>query len=283
MIHQFVGHFFLDLFPRDGKYSHAAAFPVVDGIWETGKEKKSPVAVMVANFTKPTDKRPALMYHREVITFFHEFGHVMHSICARSKYSKLTWFNTEMDYVEAPSQMLENWCWQKEVLKRLSSHYETKEPLPDSIIEAIISSKNVCIGLTKLRQIGFSLYDLQLHTDTKFITRENPPEILSEKWNESRRSVSLIEATPGTHYVASWLHLCGGYDSGYYGYLWSEVFAADMFSRFLNEGILSAKVGRDYRYNIIQPGASKDGSDMLKNFLGRKPDEKSFLHSFGIK
>jgi len=157
------------------------------------------------------------------------------------------------------------------------------EPLPDSLIQSIINSKNAGIGLTKLRQISFSIYDLQLHTDKTWITEESTPEVLSDWWAKLRKEISLIEATANTHYVASWLHLCAGYDAGYYSYLYSEVFSADIFARFLEEGILSEKIGREYRSEIIQLGASKSGYEMLHNFLRRDPDEKSFLRSLGIE
>jgi len=172
-----------------------------------------------------------------------------------------------------------NWCWEKQVLKRVSGHYQDmNQTLPDEMIENIIKSKNLGIGLDKLRQIAFGVFDMLLHTTAKIET----PNDISELFSKVRKEYSLIEAAPGTNFAASFMHLCAGYDAGYYGYLWSEVFCADLYSRFLSEGVLNTQVGLDYRRMILEPGASKNGMDMIESFLGRKPTEDSFIKSLGL-
>jgi len=240
------------------------------------------VACIVANLAKPTPTKPALLTHREVVTFFHEFGHVMHNLCADSKHIRQCWFNVEMDFVEAPSQMLENWVWQPEVLKKLSGHYlDNTKPLPDELIQNIIRAKNVCIGLQKLRQVGFSVYDMKLHTDAD-ITIDSDPSKVSQLFNKMKGEISLVEPTPGSNFVACWMHLTAGYDAGYYGYLWSEVFSFDMFSSFVKEGPLNRVVGMNFRTKVLQPGASQDAMNLLIDFLGRKPTDEAYFKDLGI-
>ncbi|PRP89272.1 hypothetical protein PROFUN_02146 [Planoprotostelium fungivorum] len=292
---EFVGHFYLDLIPRDGKYSHACAYPVIDGLtfFHDGPSttRQHPIAVMIANFTRPTASKPSLLNHSEIKTYCHEFGHVMHNICSKVRHSENTWLFAGMDFIECPSQMMENFIWQKDVLKRwgeeveeeltrrrISKHYERGEPMSDGLIDKIIASKNVGIGMSKLQQAFMGLYDIKIHsldTDSLFPPNDDGSS-LSDLW------MTGMEAVPGTHYVSSWLHLCSDYDAGYYSYLWSEVFSSDLFSRFQAEGILSPKVGEDYRRLVLQPAASEDGMKLLGDFLGRAPNQESFLKSLGL-
>eukprot|EP01117_Protostelium_nocturnum_P003619 TRINITY_DN1488_c0_g1_i1.p1 TRINITY_DN1488_c0_g1~~TRINITY_DN1488_c0_g1_i1.p1 ORF type:complete len:683 (+),score=280.50 TRINITY_DN1488_c0_g1_i1:74-2122(+) len=283
---EFVGHFYLDLFPREGKYSHACAYPVIDGMTFFGEgegARQYPIAVMITNFTRATDTRPSLLSHSEVKTLCHEFGHVMHNLCAKAKFSETTWLFGGMDFIECPSQMMENFIWQKEVLKEISRHYETNEPLPDELIDKMIASKNVGIGLSKLRQVMMGLFDIQIHLNgSSMFPSGDDGSALNRLWDEMRSRIALVDQAPNTNYVASWLHLCSDYDAGYYSYLWSEVFSSDLFSRFQDEGILSPKVGSDYRHLVLEPAASEGGLNLLTNFLGRPPNEQSFLKSLGV-
>jgi len=270
---ELLSHFHMDLFPREGKFSHAAAFPLVPGRLLPDGSYRRPVASIVANFTKPGADRPSLLQHSEVETFFHEFGHILHQTLTRAEMVRFSGSSTENDFVEAPSQIMENWTWRPEVLRRFARHYQTGEPIPDRLVEQLTAAKNLNIALNNLRQAQYGLFDMWLHDDS------------ADKVIESvlRRSVdvSLFPFHEGTFFPASFGHLFG-YDAGYYGYLWSEVYGDDMWSRFADEGVTNPVVGLEYRREILEKGGSRDGMDLLRSFLGREPNNRAFLVKLGI-
>jgi len=271
-----IGYFFMDLHPRDGKYGHAAMWDLQPGSLDRHGRRQKAVASMVCNFARPSATKPALLQHREVKTFFHEFGHVMHGIVSRTNISSFFGTNVEGDFVEAPSQMLENWVWQEESLKLMSGHYKDNSPIPDDLLKALANSKQANEGGKSLRQIFFGTYDQTIHTapdgevDSMALARDVYMDVLG------------IERINGTNIGANLGHLVG-YDAGYYGYMWSLVYAQDMFrSRFLKEGIMNPKTGMDYRNLVLGPGGSQDSSITLKNFLGREPNQDAFLQDKGL-
>lgn len=265
--------FYADLFPREGKFGHAAAFDLVPGRARPGGYQ-NPVTAIVANLTKPTATSPSLLKHEEVVTLFHEFGHVLHNSLGHTRLVRFTGFNTEWDFVEAPSQIMEHWCWSPLVLQRFARHHRSGEPIPADLVEHLVAARDLHIGLAMLRQVSFGSLDMAFHgpgadKDLEGITRETA-------------EIAAFPHHEGTYYPASFGHLFG-YDAGYYGYLWSKVFGDDMFSRFEDEGVLDPGVGRRYRAEILEPGGSKDADELLHNFLGREPNQQAFLRHLGIE
>mmetsp|Transcript_18920 Transcript_18920/g.40817 ORF Transcript_18920/g.40817 Transcript_18920/m.40817 type:complete len:718 (-) Transcript_18920:432-2585(-) len=272
---ELVGYFYMDMHPRAGKYGHAACFGLQPGC-VLGGRRIPPVAAMVCNFPKPTAESPALLTHRDVETFFHEFGHVMHQLCSTVELEMFAGTRVERDFVEAPSQMLENWCWKPEALARMSRHHETGEPIPDELLNALLASRTANAGILNMRQIVLATFDQRIHS----VGEADTAAVLAEVTAELMR----IPATPGTNMAASFGHMGGGYDAQYYGYMWSEVYSADMFaSRFEAEGIFSAVAGSSYRHEILSRGGSRDAMESLVAFLGREPSQTPFLRAKGLE
>lgn len=271
-----IGYFYMDLFPRDGKYKHAAAFNIVVGRRLPDGTRQPPVSAIVANLDKPTAERPSLLNHDEVETLFHEFGHIMHQTLTKAKYGRFAGSNTARDFVEAPSQMLQNWVWDPVVLQSLSGHYKDRsKKLPKELLDKMIAAKNADVGLLTLRQLLFGHVDMAYHG-------RRPPSDTTKTYRRLAADI-FIPIADGTHPEASFGHLMGGYDAGYYGYLWSKVYAQDMFSVFQKQGVMDPALGRRYRSEILERGSTRDEMDSLKAFLGRAPAEDAFFESIGLK
>ncbi len=269
-----IAHFHMDLFPREGKFSHAAAFPLVPGRRLDDGSYQMPVSAIVANFTKPAGGRPSLLTHQEVETFFHEYGHILHQTLTTVDLVRFSGTSTERDFVEAPSQIMEHWVWKPDVLARFARHHATGEPIPAETVNQLAAAKKLNISLATLRQIQFALLDMLLHDASQ------PKDL--DRILEEATAAALLPMVEGTFFPASFGHLMGGYDAGYYGYLWSEVFGDDMFSRFEDEGYTNPLVGRPYRSIILERGGTRDGMDLLRDFLGREPNDQAFLRNLGI-
>lgn len=268
-----LSHFYLDLFPREGKYGHAAEFPLIPSrVLEDGSYQ-NPVCAMVANFTKPTEDAPSLLQHGEVETFFHEFGHVLHQNLGRTELARFSGTNTERDFVEAPSQIMQHWIWRSDVLKRFAKHYENGNPIPDELVDQLVAARRLNKGIFQLRQMQYGWWDQEIHA--------GPDRDLDEITSEGAK-LSLLPPHEGTFPLASFGHLMGGYDASYYGYMWSEVFGDDMFSKFEDEGVINPRVGMAYRRAVLERGGTVDGEQMLVDFLGREPNNEAFLRKLGI-
>lgn len=262
-----IGHFMLDLFPRDGKYGHAAVFPFV-----TKSKRTLPLASMVCNF----DKGGNLTFN-DVETYFHEFGHVMHGICSDTELSCFGGTNCERDFVEAPSQMLEEWCYRPVSLKMMSVN------MTDEIINKINAKRNMLQGYFNSRQICFGIYDMTLHSnlfDELIMLNGNPIENFAKLHDDIVFGATGIHAIENTNMIASFGHMFGGYVAGYYGYMWSKVYSKDMFITKFRDHELDPNVGMQYRNEILKYGGSRSSQESLKIFLGREPNDEAFVKSF---
>lgn len=273
---ELVAYFYMDLYPREGKYKHAACFGLVEGEEKQDGTYQIPFVAIVANLNKPSGDTPSLLKHSEVETLFHEFGHVLHNALTKAKYSAFSGTSVSWDFVEAPSQMLERWAWDPQVLKKISRHYQTGESLPDDLIKRMIASKNFGAGGMYLRQDFFAQYDMTLHT------ADTTPDT-TKLYFELTKKIRGLPLTKGTIPQASFGHIMGGYDAGYYGYLWSEVIAEDFFGEFKKNGIFNPETGLKFRREILEKGGTLDEEKMVENFLGRPADNKPFLKSIGLE
>ncbi len=269
-----IAYFYADLFPRDGKYGHAACFSITGGMREEGGGYRAPVAAIVANFTRPGPESPSLLKHDEALTLFHEFGHVLHFCLTTVDHPRFAGYDTEWDFVEAPSQIMEHWMWQPEVLQRFARHYETGDVIPVDVVERLIAGRDQNIGLSTLRQAFLGTFDLAIHTCDG--------DLDLDQATRDAFALTLIPYHEDTNFAASFGHLMGGYDAGYYGYQWAKVYGDDMFSVFAAAGVLNPEVGARYRAEVLARGYSRDAIEHLRAFLGREPSSDSYLENLGL-
>ena len=271
-----LGWFFLDLHPRPNKYGHAAQWGLRPRKrWKDGKLTK-PLAALVCNFTKPTKDKPALLSHDEVETFFHEFGHCLHSILTEAEYGEFSGTAVARDFVEAPSQMFENWVWDAKVLAKFSTHYKTGKPLPADLLKGMIRARFLASGMKAEHQIYYGMVDMTYHTTPDGVV--DTTKVGLDLFGE----IELYDPVPNTWFQSAFGHLTG-YQAGYYGYLWSLVYASDMFQRFKELGMLNPKAGMYYRKKILARGGTVDAMDMVKDYLGREPKFTPFLKHLGLQ
>lgn len=273
-----LGAFFTDWFPRKEKRQGAwmndfrSGGPGPDGRFDPH------LGVICGNFTPPEAGRPALLTHREVETLFHEFGHLLHHTTSRVPIRSRGGLNVAWDWVELPSQMMENWCWEREALDLFARHHETGEPLPDALYERMLRARRFMGGWQMMRQLSFGTIDLELHGPWARELNDDDPEALMERVEQRFTDFSPGPDFARYHILTSFTHLfSGGYAAGYYSYLWSEVLEADAFSRFRDEGIFNRDTGRDYVESILSRGDSDDPEVLFREFLGRDPDPQALL------
>jgi thimet oligopeptidase len=277
---QMLGAFYMDLHPRDNKYGHAAQWGLAQHkVWTDGGTTR-PLAALVCNFTKPTADKPSLLTHDEVETFFHEFGHCLHTILSEAKYWQFAGTGVERDFVEAPSQMFENWVWDGRVLKTFARHYETGEVFPDELLAGMLKARHLGSGMAAERQFYYGLFDMTCHLEPEGDV--DTTKLAADLWGGRGEGVELYAAVPETHFQAAFGHLTG-YQAGYYGYQWSLVYACDMFQRFKELGMLNPEAGRYYRKHILARGGTEDGLDLVTEYLGREPDMTAYLEHLGLE
>ncbi len=269
---RYIGDFYLDLFPRDGKYSHFASFPLLPVRRLADGRMRPPLDAIVGNWPAPAPGKPALLSHGDVETFFHEFGHDMATMLATTPYETLS-SGFRQDFVEAPSQMLENWVWDPHVLKALSSNVKTGAPLPDALIAKMRAARYVDLAYDTTRQIMYAIVDMRYHTS-------GPHVDTTAIWAHVARSTTPLAVAAGVHPESSFGHIMGGYDAGYYGYLWSKVYAQDLFTAFQAGGLESPAVGARYRREILSPAREREPDAEVLAFLDRPMDPAAFYREF---
>lgn len=275
-----LGGFYFDLYARQGKRG---------GAWMSGFRSRAvilgqlqkPICFMVGNFNPPIGEQPALLTHDEVITLFHEFGHGLHHLLTEvDNINVAGTHGVAWDAVELPSQFMEFWAWDNESLALLSDHIESKQPLPQDILQALLNARHFQTGLQTLRQLEFALFDLNIHCTVPALSAQG----IQDELNRIRREISVTPMVDYNRFQHSFSHIfAGGYACGYYSYKWAEVLASDAFARFEQEGIFNRETGKQFRDCILAVGGQVDALTAFKNFRGREPNIDALLRHQGWK
>ena len=269
--------FYADFFPRASKRGGAWMTSFRDQSIRNGVEYR-PFITIVCNFTKPTADAPALITHDELTTFLHEFGHALHGIFAEGRYPSLTGTSVSRDFVELPSQIMENWAFEPEYLNSFAKHYQTGEPIPADLIEKIVAAKNYLAGYAQVRQLHYGLLDMSWHTLT-----ELPAMGTVEFETKALAPYAVMPAVEGAAFSGSFSHIfSGGYSAGYYSYKWAEVLEADAFSLFKEQGIFNTEVAASFRKNILSKGGTEDEAVIYRNFRGHDPQPEALMEKLGL-
>ncbi len=274
-----LGLFYLDMFPREGKYNHFAQFDIIAGKRLADGRYQRPTVTLLCNFPPPSEGKPSLLSHSEVETLFHEFGHVMHSILTRADYARFSGTTVPRDFVEAPSQMLQAWVWEKSVLDTFAADYrDPSKKIPGDMIEKMKEARLATEGMRYRRQFAFASLDLALHGPHP----EDKPDDCVKVSNAILEKV-LLPIEPQTAFVAYFGHITG-YDAGYYGYAWADAIAADLATVFEKApgGYFDKQAGMRLRQDIYEPGSSREVTESIEKFLGRKQSIQPFLAKIGI-
>lgn len=273
-----LGLFYLDMFPRDGKFNHFAQFGIIEGKRLSSGLYQRPTVALVCNFPTPAPGKPSLLTHSDVVTLFHEFGHAIHSILTRANYGRFAGTSVPRDFVEAPSQMLENWVWDKKVLDSFAADYrDPSKKIPESVLNQLKAAKLATVGGFYRRQMSFALADLALHTQVK-------PGVDAISLSNQKLGEVFVPMPNDTTFATYFGHLMG-YDAAYYGYGWADAIAADLATKFelSRDGYFDTEVGQQLRKEIYEPGNSRDVNESIRKFLGRPQSIDPFLKSVGIE
>ena len=269
--------FYADFFPRASKRGGAWMTDFRGQSIKDGVEYR-PFVSIVCNFTKPTADAPSLITHDEFTTFLHEFGHALHGILAEGRYPSLTGTSVSRDFVELPSQIMENWAYEPEYLNSFAKHYQTGEAIPAELIEKIVAAKNYLAGYGQVRQLHFAYLDMAWHS------RTSVPELGTIEFEQSVLApYNVMPAAEGAAFSCSFSHIfSGGYSAGYYSYKWAEVLEADAFSLFKEKGIFNTEVSESFRKNILSAGGAQDEAVIYRNFRGHDPQPEALMQKLGL-
>ena len=276
-LNNFIAVLYADFFPRAGK-RNGAWMTTFKGQWKKDGENSRPHISIVCNFTKPTETKPSLLTFNEVTTLFHEFGHALHGMLANTTYPSLSGTNVYWDFVELPSQLFENWCYEEGALNLFATHYKTQDVIPMDLISKIKDSSNFLEGMQTLRQLSFGKLDMAWHS-------KNPTKINNVKEFEfsAFKNTQLFPDSKENCMSTSFSHIFqGGYSSGYYSYKWAEVLDADAFSLFQEKGIFNKEVAKKYKKYILEKGGTEKPLKLYEKFRGKKPDNKALLKRAGL-
>ena len=269
--------FYADFFPRASKRGGAWMTEFRGQSIRNGVENR-PFISIVCNFTKPTADTPSLITHDEFTTFLHEFGHALHGIFAEGRYGSLTGTSVSRDFVELPSQIMENWAFEPEYLNSFAKHYQTGEPIPAELIEKVVAAKNYLAGSGQVRQLHFGYLDMAWHT-----LKEVPAVSALEFEQKVLAPYAVLPSVEGTAFSTSFSHIfSGGYSAGYYSYKWAEVLEADAFSLFKEKGIFNTEVSNSFRENVLSKGSTKDADVLYRNFRGHDPQPEALMEKLGL-
>ncbi len=275
---EFISHFYADFHPRPGKRN---------GAWMTSyksqqiknKENDRPQVSIVCNFTKPTETKPSLLTFNEVTTLFHEFGHALHGMLANTTYKSLSGTSVSWDFVELPSQVLENWCYEKEALELFAKHYETGETIPMEYVKKIKESATFHEGMQTMRQISFGLLDMSWHSGNSTEKKTTVKDFENEAFKNTKLYPDVIENCMSTAFS----HIFqGGYSAGYYSYKWAEVLDADAFEYFKEKGIFNKDIATSFKENVLSKGGTEKPMDLYKRFRGQEPKPEALLKRAGL-
>jgi peptidyl-dipeptidase Dcp len=274
----FLAILYMDFFPRDGKQSGAWMNTVKEQYTDEQGQDSRPQIIIVTNFSRPTKTKPSLLTYDEANTFLHEFGHALHGMMARGKYASLSGTNVYRDFVELPSQIMENWLAEKEFLDKIAIHYKDKSPIPAEMVKSLIDASNFNAGYACCRQLSFGLLDMAWHTIEKPFNG-SPEEFEKKAWKE----VQLMPEISGTLMSTNFSHIfSGGYAAGYYGYKWAEVLDADAFDEFKRNGIFDRKTAEAFRHEILEKGGTENPDKLYVAFKGRRPTIDALLRRNGV-
>jgi oligopeptidase A len=281
---QQIASFYFDLFTREGKRG---------GAWMAGCRNRRqldtgwqlPVAYLICNYGPPTGSEPALLTHNEVATLFHEFGHGLHHMLTSERYLRSAGINgVAWDAVELPSQLMENWCWQRQGLAMISRHYKEGGSLPENLLEKMLAAKNFQAGMKSMRQLEFALFDFRLHqTASAELPQQQSGEFVSTVLTGVRSQTAVYPVPEFLRFQNSFSHIfAGGYAAGYYSYKWAEVLSADVFSRFTQTGVFNRDTGKEFLNRILARGGGADALTLFTDFMGREPDISALLRQDGL-